>query len=94
MGNIFSQGKYLIKSPQNERVYGLESKAKNNLVKSLENEKVGRFLCSESFKWKYHSKIKKDNNSFFLTSKFPKIRNSLLISCGGEKDKVGGDLAG
>ena len=42
-GEYISSCKYLIKSPQSERVYSPESKVKNNLVKSLENEKVGKF---------------------------------------------------
>ena len=42
-GEYISSCKYLIKSPQSERVYSPESKVKNNLVKSFENEKVGKF---------------------------------------------------
>ena len=61
LGNIFPQGKYLIKSPQNERVYSLESKVKNNLFKSLENEKVGKFyvmkVSNESITLKSRKRI-------------------------------------
>lgn len=68
LGNIFSQGKYLIKSAQNERVYSLEPKVKNNLVKPLENEKVGKFYV-----------LKVSNESITLKSR-KRIRVKLLSS--------------
>ena len=68
LGNIFSQDKYLIKSPQNERVYSLEPKVKNNLVKPLENEKVGKFYV-----------LKVSNESITLKSR-KRIRVKLLSS--------------
>ena len=68
LGNIFSQGKYLIKSPHNERVYSLEPKVKNNLVKPLENEKVGKFYV-----------LKVSNESITLKSR-KRIRVKLLSS--------------